>query len=366
MKKSNSRKPLMKSKQIKSKPERTVGLDLGDRTCYYCLLDSEAELVEEGRIQTSEASLRKQFDNEARMRIALEVGTHSPWIAPLLESMGHEVIVGNSRKVRAISSNENKNDREDALLLGRLAAADPKLLHPLKHRSAQSQQDLGLIRARAAVVRARTLLANCLRGLVKSAGYRLPSCSTEALPEQARQHLPAELRPACLPLAEQIGKLNQTIAGMDKQVTKLGEKYPEIGVLRTVPGVGPLVAACYVLTLDQSSRIRDSRQAGAYLGLRPRQEQSGDSNPERGIAKNGNTYLRSLLVQAAHYTLGRFGPDSALRRWGLKLAGTSKRNKKRAVVAVARKLAVLLHRLWRSGHTFVPFPQPLTAAVPVA
>lgn len=366
MKKSNSRKPSMKGKPIKSKPERTVGLDLGDRTCYYCLLDSAAELMEEGRIQTSEASLRKQFDNEARMRIALEVGTHSPWIAPLLESMGHEVIVANSRKVRAISSNENKNDREDALLLGRLAAADPKLLYPLQHRSAQSQQDLGLIRARAAVVRARTLLVNCLRGLVKSAGYRLPSCSTESLPEQARQHLPEDLKAACWPLAEQIGKLNQTIAEMDRKVVQLGNMYPEIGVLRTVPGVGPLVAACYVLTLDQSSRIRDSRQAGAYLGLRPRQKQSGDSNPERGIAKNGNTYLRSLLVQAAHYTLGRFGPDSALRRWGLKLAGTSKRNKKRAVVAVARKLAVLLHRLWRSGQTFVPFPQPLTAAVPAA
>jgi transposase len=355
------------SRPASRKPERIAGVDLGDRYSHYCVLTGDGELVEEGRLQSTEAGLRKQFANEPRMRIALEAGTHSPWVSRLLEGLGHEVLVANPRKIRAITASESKNDRNDAEKLARFAACDPKLLSPIRHRSPERQQDLNLIHARGSLVRARTGLVNALRGLVKSAGGRLGACSTRSFPEKTRAAIPPQLQPAAAPLVEQIAHLNLAIAGMDRQVEALGDKHPEIKLLRTVPGVGPIVAACYVLTLDRPGIIEDNRQAGAFLGLRPRQSQSGDKNPQHGISKTGNTCLRSLLVQAAHYILGRFGPDSALRRWGLSLAARGgNRGKKRAVVAVARKLAVMMHSMWRNRRPFEPFPAtaaPVQAAV---
>ena len=356
-------KKISKQSQVvkAAKPERSVGLDLGDRFIHYCLLDQEGEVMEEGRMGNSETALRKHFADEAVMRVAMEAGTHSPWVSRLLKRLGHQVLVANPRKIRAITGSESKNDRNDAEQLARFAAFDPKLLSPIEHRSEQRQQDLNLIHARATLVRARTMIVNVVRGLVKSAGDRLPNCSTESFAERTKAAIPASLREVSMPLLKQIGLLTAQIDLMDKQIDKLGKKYPEISILRSTPGVGPLVAACYVLTLDNPNVLGDNRQAGAFLGLRPRQSQSGDSDPQKRIARTGNTYLRSLLVQSAQYVLGRFGPDSALRRWGLKLAGSGgKRGKKRAIVAVARKLAVILHSMWRSRIVFQAFPQSAT------
>lgn len=342
-----------------AKPERSVGLDLGDRFIHYCVLNGEGEVIEEGRMQSSESALRKHFAEEAVMRIAMEAGTHSPWVSRLLKRLGHQVVVANPRKIRAITGRESKNDRNDAEQLARFAAFDPKLLYPIEHRSEQRQQDLNLIQARATLVRARTMIINVVRGLVKSAGGRLPSCSTESFAERTRAAIPASLSEVTMPLVKQVGLLTAQIDLMDKQIDKLNKKYPEISLLRSTPGVGPLVAACYVLTLDSPDVLGDNRQAGAFLGLRPAQSQSGGSDPQRRITKTGNNYLRSLLVQSAQYILGRYGSDSALRRWGLKLASSGgKRGKKRAIVAVARKLAVILHSMWRSRIPFQAFPQP--------
>jgi len=346
----------------KDKPTITVGLDLGDRYSRYCLLNEEGEVVEEGRIQSTETAFRRHFEGEARQRIALECGTHSPWVSRLLKTLGHQVIVANARKIPAITGSQSKNDRNDAEWLARFAAHDPKLLSPVQHRSLERQQDLNLIQARATLVRARTMIVNALRGLVKSSGARLPACSTESLPVRVRASIPAALTAVALPLLKQVALLNRQIDSMDQQIEKLATRYPEITVLRTAPGVGPVVASAYVLTLDRPDAA-GNRSAGAFLGLRPGQSQSGESDPQRRISKTGDSYLRSLLVQSAQYILGRFGPDSALRRWGLKLASSGgKRGKKRAIVAVARKLAVLLHSMWRSGQRFQAFPQPRTVA----
>jgi transposase len=353
-----SKKPVTK-KTAQSKPTITVGLDLGDRKSHYCMLNRDGEVMEEGSVLTTEKGLRKQFEAEPRQRIALETGTHSPWISRLLTKLGHQVIVANARKLRAISTNESKSDRADAQMLARLAYSDPKLLSPIRHRSAKRQQDLNLIRSRDVLVRARTMLINAARGLVKSSGERLPACSTESFAKNAALFVPKELKAAVTPLLEQIAALTKQIHSLDGEIEKLSDRYAEIQLLRTVPGVGPVVAAAYVLTLDGVDAVANSRAAGAFLGLRPKRSQSGNSDPERGISKTGNLYLRKLLVQSAHFILGRFGPDSALRQWGLRLAGSSsQRAKKRAVVAVARKLAVLLHAMWRTGKKYQPFPEP--------
>lgn len=343
----------------KQRPAVTVGLDLGDRFIHYCKLQEDGEVTEQGRMPITEKALRRHFEGEVRHRIAMECGTHSPWISRLLTQLGHQVIVANARKLESITKNESKNDDRDAEMLSLLAYSDPRLLSPIQHRSVERQRDLNLIHVRDTLVRARTMLVNAARGLVKSAGERLPKCSTESFAEHASSALSAELKPAITPLLEQITALTQQIGRLDLQIEKLAARYPEIRLLRTAPGVGPVVAAAYVLTLDRADAIHHSRAAGAFLGLRPRQSQSGDSDPQHRISKTGNIYLRRLLVQAAQYVLGRFGPDSALRRWGLKLAASGgKRGKKRAIVAVARKLAVILHCMWRTGQSYQSFPAP--------
>ncbi len=339
------------------KPRMTVGIDLGDRFSRYCIVHADGEVMEEGRIATTAAALQRHFAGEARQRIALEWGTHSPWVSRLLQDMGHEVWVANARKLRAITASESKNDRNDAEKLARFAAYDPRLLSPIRHRSRERQRDLNLLQARDTLVRARAMLVNALRGLIESAGHRLPKCSTEWFARVAGKAIPPGYEVVARPLLEQVAQLTQQIRGMDQQIEMLAKPYPEVETLRSVPGVGPVIAAAYVLTLD--SPTEKSRAVGAFLGLRPRQSQSGNSDPQHRISKTGDDYLRRLLVQAAHYTLGPFAPDSQLRRWGLKLAARGgKRGKKRAVVAVARKLAVLLHTLWRRGERYRPFPEP--------
>jgi len=350
-------KQVSRAATTKQKPEITIGLDLGDRFSHYCMLNSDGDAVETGRIQTTEEALRRHFQSEPAMRIAVECGTHSPWVSRLLEQLGHQVIVANARKIRAITASESKNDKNDAEKLARFALYDPRLLSPVRHRSPERQQDLNLIHARSTLVRARTMIVNALRGLVKSAGERLPACSTQGFESRVEASIPPALATAARPLLDQIAALNANIQQMDRGIEQLGNRYPEIQLLRTTPGIGPLIAAAYILTLDRPDAIQHSRQAGAFLGLRPRQSQSGDSDPQHRISKTGNVYLRSLLVQAAHYVLGRFGPDSELRRWGLKLAASGgKRGKKRAIVAVARKLAVILHRIWQTGNPWQAFP----------
>ena len=236
----------------KQKPSITVGLDLGDRWSHYCLLNEDGEVVEEGRIPTTETGLRRQFEGEPRQRVAMECGTHSPWISRLLKQLGHQAIVANARKLRAISQNESKNDRADAEMLARLALSDPRLLSPLHHRSLERQRDLNLIRSRDVLVRARTMLVNAVRGLVKSAGGRLPACATDYFIEHARPALPQELKKAAAPLFAEIASLTKQILHLDQEIEKLAARYPEIALLRTAPGVGPLVAAAYAA--DAGSR----------------------------------------------------------------------------------------------------------------
>jgi transposase len=279
--------------------------------------------------------------------VVVEAGSHSPWVSRLLESLGHAVIVADPRRLKLISASDSKNDRADARTLARVAAAMPELLKVVKHRSAEAQQDLAVIRARARLVEARTKLWCSLRGLSKSLGRRLPRRVTrEAL---------AQFDQVLMPLWEATQDVSTRIAAYDEQLRELEQKYPAAVRLQQISGVGPLISLTFVLTLDDHLRFRKSRQVGAYLGLRPRQRDSGQSQPQLRITKAGDKYLRSLLIQGAQYILGKFGPDTDLRRWGLQLAARGGKNaKKRAVVAVARKLAVLLHRLWVKDSVYQP------------
>jgi transposase len=278
----------------KERPKMTAGLDLGDKHSYLCLIDQESgEIVEEGRLRTAPEALRRRFASEQPpMRIAIEAGTHSPWASRVLEECGHEVLVANARKLRLIYANKRKTDEVDAENLARLARLDPKLLYPLKHRDEDSQAHLAIIRSRAALVGTRTQLVNHVRGTVKSFGARLPKCPARSFHRRAPQHIPEALRPALGPILEQIGSLTERIRDYDRQLETISEeRYPETALLRQVEGVGPLTALTFVLTLEDPHRFEKSRSVGAYLGLVPARNQSGDRDPQKRISKEGDEML---------------------------------------------------------------------------
>jgi transposase len=344
------------SKAVERHPAETIGVDLGDKMSKYAILNMEGVTVEEGSFRNNVESIAKHFGERSKARVALEAGTQSAWIAREFAKLGHEVIVANARELKWITSSDTKNDRNDAMKLARLARADRNLLAPVEHRTAEQQAELAVIRARDALVRSRSLLVNTARSLAKGFGLRLPASITRTFGARALARLSENLHTAMSGLLEHIDELTLKIGDYDQRIGKLAAQHPEVERLASVPGVGTLTAAAFVLTLGRKERFVHSRDVGSFLGLRPRQKQSGQPDPQLGISKGGDPYLRKLLVQCAHHILGHWGKDSSLRQWGLaKSDGAC--GKKRAVVAVARKLAVLLHRMWTTGEIFKPFPQ---------
>ncbi len=346
----------------RDEPKTTAGLDLGDKYSHLCLIDTDSgEAIEEGRLRTTPEALKRRFASEQPLRIAIEAGTHSPWVSRLLEECGHEVLVANPRKLRLIYANKRKTDQIDAENLARLARLDPKLLYPLRHRGEGSQAHLAVIRSREALVSSRTQLVNHVRGAVKSFGHRLPKCPARSFHKRAAEHVPEALRLAIGPILEQIGSLTERIREYDRKLEAIcQEHYPETALLRQVEGIGVLTALTFVLTVEDPHRFEKSRTVGAYLGLVPATEKSGERDPQKRISKEGDEMLRRLLVGSAHYILGPFGSDSDLRRHGEKIASRGAKNsKKRAVVAVARKLSVLLHSLWITAEVYEPLRNTL-------
>ena len=339
----------------------TIGLDLGDRNSWYRVLEEAGQIQLEERVRTNAKALCEVFGAMPHSRIALETGTHSPWISRLLSELGHEVM--NARKLRLIGESRKKDDRLDAQTLARLARLDPALLYPVKHRSRQGQADLAMIRARAGLVRARTALVNTARGLAKSYGERLHGCNVRNLNPEKAEALSPELQAALEPLLAALESVeyNQRIE------TLAQERYPQTALLKQVKGVGTLIALTFLLTLEDPHRFRKSRDVGCYLGLQPGRRNSGKRQPQMHISKEGDPYLRTLLVQGAQHILGPFGVDCNLRRWGLKLAERGgKSGKKWAIVATARKLAVLLHHLWVSAEVYEPLHNRNRVAVAAA
>jgi len=352
-KRSSSRQnPKSAVKAKRSKQSVTIGMDLGDKTSRYCLLSDEGEILREGQVATTKAGMAGTFGRVGRARIAIEVGTHSPWVSRLLRSFGHELIVANPRQVKLITESSRKDDRLDAQTLARLARIDPQLLRPIQHRSEKAQTALMVIRVRAALISARTSLVNTARAL----GERLPKCDADQMGVPQAESLPPNMQRVLEPLLKEVESLTEKIKYSDREIEQIARiDYPETALLQQVGGVGPLIALTFVLTVEDKDRFQKSRDIGCYVGLRPRRSDSGQSQPQLRITKEGDPYLRTMLVQGAHYVLSRRGPDTDLKRWGLHLAERGgKRAKKKAVVVVARKLGILLHRLWATGEVYEP------------
>lgn len=335
----------------------TVGMDMGDKNHSVCVLDAAGEVLARDHVTNTRPAILKYFKDFEPCLVALEAGTHSAWVSRILEEMGHEVLVGNPRKLRAIWDSDVKGDDRDAELLARMARLDPKLMHPIRHRSEDAQMDLGIIKARDILVKTRTTLTAHVRASVKSVGKRISKCNTECFHVRAAEEMPPELAQVLEPVIKSIEDLTMRIRHYENLLEKIStDKYPETQVLRAIRGVGPITALAFVLTLEDASRFKKSRNVGPFLGLTRKRDQSGETDKQLPITKAGNAHLRRLLVGCAHYILGPFGGDCELRRFGLKLAERGGKNaKKRAVVAVARKLAVLMHQLWVSDAVYDPF-----------
>ena len=338
------------------KNNSTIGMDLGDRNHIVVVLDAAGQETECTKVVNTHTSVKRFFKKYSGATVAIEAGTHSPWISRLLEELSCRVYVGNPFKLRMIWDSTDKSDERDARMLAMVCRVEPRLLWPIRHRDANAHVDLEMIKARDMLVQSRSKLINHVRSVVKAVGERLPGCSADSFANRVADLLPELLRPALKPLVDTIADLTVKIRDMNKQIDRLIEdRYPEADKLQQVKGVGPVTALAFVLTLEHPGRFTKSRQVGPYLGLTPRRDQSGDTDKQLRITKAGNTYMRKLLVSCAHYIIGPFGPDSNLRRHGLTIAARGGKNaRKRAAVAVARKLAVVMHRLWISDQDYVP------------
>ena len=346
-------------KQSTSKKAAVAGIDLGSKSSEVCLLDSEGKVIKRHKMRTTRNNFEALFGSLPRLRAAIETGPSSNWVARLLDELGHETIVADAQRVKIITDTHSKDDRRDAHWLAEFALRWPELLNPVRPRSLETQQHRAMLRLREGLVEARTKLINAVRGVLWSFGERLPSSTGEWFARKALPNLPELLRDQVRPALLGIEAISAQVQVYDRMAEKLcRERYRAATKrLRSIPGVGPLTALTFTLELNGDPNwLRSSRSAGALVGLRPKRRDSGEVSPELSITKKGNRMLRRLLVQCAHRILGPFGPDSTLRRWGLGLADRSgtKRGKRKAIVAVAPKLAVILHTLWRRDEDYDP------------
>ncbi len=343
------------SRNVKSKV--TFGIDVSDRKNEVCIICSDTkDVIKRVKVGNTPPDIVEFFSQWPASPVALEVGCHSPWLNDVLSELGHDPAVANPRQVALITRSLRKTDKHDAEMLARLLCADRRLLRTIQHRKRSTRLDLTLLRTRNQLVRTRTALVGSIRGTVKSYGGRIRSMDAAVFHNQAAQDIPRDVLPQVEALLEVLRTVAEQIKSADREVTRLcREKYPETMLLRQIPRVGEITSLTFVLTIEDPERFEKSADVGAYAGLTPRRADSGDRSPELSITKAGDRELRRLLVQCAHQIIGKLGPPSDLKDWGLALAARGKKQaKKKAVVAVARKLVVLMHRLWVTGEVYRP------------
>ncbi len=327
--------------------QTTIGIDLGDRHSRVCVLDHETGEIEEFSISMCPNAFRERMARVRRARVVIECGTQSLWVGHTLMDLGFDLIVANPRNLALIAKSHLKTDRVDARMLAELGGSSLRLLQPVTLRSMATQRDLALMRVRDALVKDRTEQVNRLRMILKPFGIRIKTGTGRGMIEDVRCKSPDELVEVTAPLIRTIEHLNQEIRGLDRKIaTLIEERYPQARLLMTVDGIGPITALSTVLTIDDPKRFKGSRSAGAYAGLAPGKFESGRIRRDMGITKTGSLLWRCHLINSAQYILSSRGKDCDLRRIGLEIASRGgPKGKRRAVVAVARRLAVMMHRM---------------------
>ena len=336
----------------------TIGLDLSDRKVAICALDKDGNVVEERSMPNERSTYSLLAKTYPDSKAILETGSHSPWVSRHLQAQGLQPLVANARKLRSIYQSDSKSDKADARMLAKIARVDPSLLSPIKHRSEDAQRDLIAIKTRDALVRARVNLMNSVRFLLKGLGVRVPSqVRADCFVRKAKAAIGAEEAELVERLLDAVDELSALIKLQEKRLKEIAAtKYPVTELLQTIPGVGPMTSLCFAVTIENPERFAKARDVGPYLGLTPRMDQSGASEKQLRITKAGNADLRKLLVNCAQHVLGVFGKDCDMREAGL---GLCERGgsiaKRKAVVATARKIAVRMVAIWKSGEAYEAF-----------
>src|SRR5262245_29665081 len=325
-------------------------IDLHMRYSQIRIVDEAGVVLHDQRVMTSRERLVKAFEGFGPMRILVETGTESEWVAQTLEGAGHEVIVADPNYAPMYGDLQRrvKTDRRD---VAALAEANRRGWYRAAHRTSAAQRSTRqVLRARRQIVQMRSGAIALIRSLVKQDGYRLRSCGAERVPARLGQlHLPAALGAILAPLVRMIETATTEIATLDQQLEARAAADPVVQQLQTVPGVGLVVALTFRAQVDDVRRFRHAGQVSAAIGLVPREDSSAERRQRGHITKVGSRELRSLLVQAA-WACWRSARSGPLRAWAEQLA--ARRGRRIAVVALARRLSRLLYALWRDGTSF--------------
>jgi transposase len=341
-----------------------IGMDMGDKNHKAIGLSESGEIISREEVPCTAEGVSSYLGRHPGALLAIETGTHCRWVSKLGLDLGHEVLVGNARKLRMIWDSSRKNDWRDAEMLAKVARTDRSLLHPVALRDDGDQSLMRLVKSRDVLVRSRTRIVSHIRGFCKSEGARLPKCSAESFARLEREVCPS-VRPVVKPLFAVLRELCKKIALYDKMIADAVKRLhgEEAALLEPIAGVGPVTAAAFLAAVGDVQAFGSARDAGPYFGLVPRQDQSGGTDRQLRISKEGNGIVRRLLVTAANYIMGPFGADCELRRHGMKIAERGGKNAmKRAKVAVARKLAVLMLAILRGKSSYRPLKEAGAAA----
>lgn len=347
----------------------TIGMDLGNKKHAVCALDAKGTILFRTEVPNNPESLEGFFREQAGATVAMETGLCCRWISTLARAQGCRVLVGNARKLAAIWQSKRKNDRNDALLIARLARADPELFHPVELRDDEHHAMVQIIRLREQAVGSRTALVNSIRGTCKARGVFLPVCDASCFHKAAKELLEGDLARLVAPLLGILEVLRESIRDYDRMLESYAREHfaKETDLLRTIPGCGPITACAFVAHVGNPSRFQKARSAGPNFGLTPAQEQSGETDAPRRISKAGSSLVRHLLMTAANYILRESSPDTALKRHGLRIcARGGKVARRKAKVAVARKLAVTMLAMLKTGRPYEDKKAGKTPAVKTA
>lgn len=328
------------------------GLDLGKKSSHFCVVDGNRRVIEEGKVRNRVDKLVGAFGVLPPMKIALEASTKAFWIADRLREIGHEPVVVDPGRTKAIGAALIKHDRLDARVLATLCAAD--VLAAVDQPSEEQRLARMPVVARDALVRCRVILGNQVRSLLDSEGIEPKACAPEAIVDAVSDiwdELPERLQSAVEPVLTAIHMLCEQIADCDDRIGEAVKEDMDAQLLMSAPGVGPIVSSCFMTAVRSPSRFDSGRQVGAYLGIVPSLYQSGQTSRRGRITKRGNRQARWALCIAANALLRSRSP-SALREWGRGLV--ERLGRKKAVVAVARKLASVLWAMWRDHKPFEP------------